>query len=212
MNKSVSAVITADIVNSTLLNKKQEKQLMSSLTDVLKPYKYEFYRGDSFQVYFKSPVAALSAILKARVAAIQIEGDDAKSICDIRASIGIGEVNVPVKSLRTATGEAFILSGRTFDLMSPMQRLSISMSDTYEKEGKALKIVSYFLDYLFNRLTSKQAEVIFELLEGKTQKEAALKLQKAAPTISKHAHSAGWSEIETLLVEYNAIVEKMQVE
>jgi len=41
----LKAVITADIVNSTKLEKSQEKKLINTLSNILKAYKFEFYRG-----------------------------------------------------------------------------------------------------------------------------------------------------------------------
>src|SRR5690349_10745118 len=109
-----SAVITADIVNSTLLPRKQEKKLFNALELILKPYKYEFYRGDSFQVYVKDPGKALKLLLQIRLAAKKIINGSSALQYDVRASIGIGAIASPIRSLKTAAGEAFILSGRAF--------------------------------------------------------------------------------------------------
>src|SRR5438270_13130063 len=118
------AVITADIVNSTLLTREQEKKLLSQLTVVLQEYKYEFYRGDSFQVYLKNYQLALLVVLLSRATARAFSFS-----FDVRASIGIAQVEAPVRSLKTATGEAFILSGRAFDEMDIDERLKIQSAD-----------------------------------------------------------------------------------
>src|SRR4051812_26599215 len=103
----VGSVITADIVNSTLLDRQQEKKLLAQLVSVLQEHKYEFYRGDSFQVYIKNNSLALQVVLQARSIARSFS-----LAHDVRASIGIGAVTAPVRSLKTSTGEGFILSGR----------------------------------------------------------------------------------------------------
>ena len=112
---ATSAVITADIVNSTQLGKPDERKLLKTLEEIFQHNKLEFYRGDSFQVYLKDATEALGLILHARAAALKLVPAISEPIFDVRASIGIGAVHLPVRSLSTASGEAFLLSGRAFD-------------------------------------------------------------------------------------------------
>ena len=200
----IGAVITADIVNSTQLAKEQEKKLLSQLTVVLQEYKYEFYRGDSFQVYLKNYQAALQVVLQSRAIARAFS-----HLFDVRASIGIGNVEAPVRSLKTATGEAFILSGRAFDEMEPDERLKIQ--STEEQANIAFRLIAYYCDHLFRNMTPKQAAVVNELLKGRTQMEAAKKLQITQATLNQHAQAAGWNEIEKLLKEYQLTLLKFNI-
>lgn len=194
------AVITADIVNSTKLTPAAERKLINKLKLVLTSYRFEFYRGDSFQVYLKDPALALAIICQARAAA-RIAGAD----CDIRASIGVGKVKSLPRKLSTAAGEAFTLSGRAFDEMKGTDsRLIMQTSD--KRLTPVLKIMGYFVDYIYKNLTPKQAEVILVLLEDNTQQGAARKLKKSQSTINKHAQAAGWNELAKLLKEYTALM------
>ena len=98
------AVLTADIVNSTKLDPATEKELVKELSKILRLYKFEFYRGDSFQVYIKEPQKAMEVALLCRIAAITVAGGPQESpLSDIRISIGLGAVKSPVKALATAT-------------------------------------------------------------------------------------------------------------
>ena len=197
---AISAVITADIVNSTLFTNAEEKRFKDRVNSVLKPNRFEFYRGDSFQVFIKDPHEALRMVLMVRTEARKIALQ-----YDVRCSIGIGEVNPYIKKLSTATDAAFVLSGRSFDaLESSGQRLSISSPDPTVNHG--LNAISYFLDYLIRNLTEKQAEVIGELLQDNTQTEAAKKLRRSASTVSKHAQAAGWHEILKIFTEYDHLI------
>ncbi len=200
------AVITGDIVNSTRLSKPQTKKLLKNLSVVLEKHQYEFFRGDSFQVFVKSPVEAFGILLQARAAAMKLSPEASMPVADIRASIGIGNVKLPVKNLRTATSEAFILSGRSFDTMEKDQRLNIISNEKNKAVNLGLKLISHFIDYLFQRMTVKQAAVVFELLVNRTQTETAKRLKKSQATIHKHTQSAGWPEIEKLLSEYKNLV------
>lgn len=193
------AIITADIVNSTMLIGNTEKKLTEQLSKVLSSYKYEFYRGDSFQVYIKDPKIALTVLLRLRLTARKFS-----HLNDIRAGIGIGKVDLPVRKLSTVTNEAFILSGRAFDNLSKTEnRLIIECVNP--TANHAFKVISYFVDYLLKGLTEKQAEVLFELIDNNTQKDTAKNLGKSVSTINKHAQTSGWYELARVIDEYKQL-------
>ena len=202
------AVITADIVNSTRLKKAEEKMLISNLSSILKLYKFEFYRGDSFQAYIPDPKQALKVVLQVRAVAKRLSSGFSSPFTDVRASIGIGNITEPVKDLKTAKGEAFLLSGRAFDEMSKTgKRLRIQSSN--EAMNLGLKIIANYADSLFSQLTSKQAAVVFELLMDHNQVETAKRLKKSQPTINKHAQSARWAEINNLIEDYQLFITQL---
>ena len=202
----ISAVITADIVASTSLSKVQLKNLMKNLGLILSPYQHEFFRGDSFQIYIKSPAEALVLLLQMRVIAMKLVQDSSMPVTDIRACLGIGTVKAPVHSLKTASDEAFVISGRAFDKMGHGQRLAITSNEKNSTVNLGFKLVADFVDYIFQHLTSKQAAVVFELLLNRTQIETAKRLKKSQATVHKHAQSAGWPEIEKLLAHYQTLL------
>ena len=204
-----SAVITADIVNSTRLKKAEAAKLMKSLESLLSPWKYEFYRGDSFQVYVPDPASALDLVLQLRAVAIRISATAGLPV-DIRSSLAIGPVKQPVKKLQTASDEAFILSGRAFDALPKEKRLVISCPEKNRITGYGLEVLADFIDYLFQRLTAKQAAVVFELLTGKTQVEAARFLKKSQATVHKHTQSAAWPEMEKIMKQFRLLVNTIE--
>lgn len=200
---SLSAVLTADIVNSTKLSRPEYKKLMKSLELILQNHQHEFFRGDSFQVLVKTAEDALRVLLLSRIAAIKLSETP---ITDIRASIGVGNIKLPVKSFQTASGDLFVLSGRAFDKLAKDERLIIVCDEKNKAVNSALRIISQFIDYLFQRLTIKQAAVVYELLMERTQIDTAKRLKKSQATIHKHIHSAGWPEIARLLTEYKNLI------
>ena len=82
------------------------------------------------------------------------------------------------------------------------------------KKNKAvnlgLKLISQFIDYLFQRLTFKQAAVVYELMMDRTQIDTAKQLKKSQATIHKHTQAAGWPEIEKLLADYKDLISLIQ--
>lgn len=204
-----SAVVTGDIVASTKLGGAVLRKLLKEFSGLLLPHVHEFYRGDSFQAYLKEPSAALGLVLQMRTAAARIVPDAAVPLSDLRASIGIGKVRAPVKHLRTATDEAFVLSGRAFDAMKAPQRLTIVAPDDFVTVNTGLQLVGEFTDYVFQHMTVKQAAVVWELLQNRTQKEAARRLHKSQATVNKHARASGWPQLEDLLVHYARLTESL---
>ena len=125
---------------------------------------------------------------------------------DVRISIGIGSVQLPITQLATAQGEAFVLSGRSFDeFVKNEKKLHMQCSDP--KTNITLQSISLFTDYLFEALTMKQAEVLEHLLNHLTQIEIAKLLHKSQSTINRHVQSMGWKQIEELLELYEQSIQ-----
>jgi hypothetical protein len=207
---AIQAVLTGDIVNSTKLTSAKATKLSNILINlyVEENCKFEFYRGDSFQAYVKKPENALRLSLLSRCAAMRLFREEKLILSDIRISIGIAEVTNPVRSLKTAKGEAFILSGRKLDeIIKTKQRLAISTTNAIANEG--LQVIADYLNVIFDEMTAKQAEVIFELLKGETQKEVAKKIKKTKSTTHQRVTSGRWNEIEKILQQYENIIKQI---
>jgi predicted DNA-binding protein YlxM (UPF0122 family) len=200
------AVLTGDIVNSTLLDPQQGKKLLKILQHVIAEHKHEFFRGDSFQVYIKEPAAALKIALQCRTAAIGLDPEQAPALSDVRVSIGIGNVESPVRLLATAKGEAFLLSGRALDAMNKTEGRLIIVTEN-KLPNLALGVMSDYINSIYKQMTPKQAEVIFELLKGYSQQHVADKLNRSKSTISQHVTAGRWEEIESILNKYQEIVQ-----
>ena len=178
------------------------------LHTILSEYQFEFYRGDSFQVHITKPEEALKIALLCRTAAISISKNEKINLSDIRISIGIGAVKMPVKTLGAAKDEAFVLSGRAFDeLEKTATRLSVSSGNSLANAG--LAVISDYINAIFKMMTGKQAEVIFELLKGQTQQEVAKLLKRSKSTIHQHVISGRWNEVEKLLKQYENIINQL---
>ncbi len=205
---TIGAVLTGDIVNSTQLLLTEER-LNKALGELLGKHLHEFYRGDSFQVYLDKPAEALRMALRCRALAIQITGnEETEVVSDIRISIGIGQVNLPIRQLGIAKGEAFLLSGRRFDkLQQSEQRLAIESGVPLANIG--FQVMADYLDSIFVGMTAKQAEVIVALLSGTTQQQLAETLKKSKSTISQLASAGRWQEIERVLQQYELLVNQL---
>lgn len=205
---AMRAVLTGDIVNSTQLEKSGEKKLLKALHQVLEPYKFEFYRGDSFQVYMKDPQKSLRVALLCRLIAIGLNQGEYLTATDIRISIGIGNVITPVRTLGSAKGEAFVLSGRSFDEIQKTEtRLAITVENKVVNTG--LQVIADYINSILKGMTAKQAEVVAELLKGQTQQKVTTLLNKSKSTISQLVSAGRWNEIEKLLLQYETLINQL---
>lgn len=206
-NRPLTAVLTADIVNSTKILPLKEKKLLKELEKTLTAYAVTFYRGDSFQAFIKNPEGSLRTALICRTLVISLMEEKAiKS--DIRISIGIGSVQLPVKMPSIARGEAFVISGQGLDIIQDTdQRLLIRSGHAIADIG--FQVMADYLDNIYRQMTAKQASVILDLLRGRLQKEVALKQKKSTSTISQFASSGRWSEIEKLLHQFEQLINQL---
>lgn len=198
------AVLTGDIVNFTLLSLSEGKKMIARLSAMLDGYLFEFYRGDSFQIYIKNPDDALTVTFRLRAIAKHFHDS-----CDVRVSVGIGQVSPPVRTLRTTNSEAFVLSGRAFDELKKNQLISIKSNNS--NANVAFDVIAYFADFILQNLTSKQAQVLVQLLDGQTQQQTAKKLKKAQATINQMAKAAGWPELQQLIDEYKRVISQFEL-
>ncbi|HEX2619940.1 MAG TPA: hypothetical protein VHL11_07330 [Phototrophicaceae bacterium] len=199
-------MLTGDIVNSTLLDPQQEKKLIRLMQQLLAEHKHEFFRGDSFQAYVREPALALKLALQCRTAAIGLNPEQAPAVSDVRISIGIGNVESPVRVLATAKGDAFLMSGRALDTLSKTEGRLVIVTEN-KLANHALGIMSDYINSIYKQMTPKQAEVIFELLKGYSQQHVADKLNRSKSTISQHVTAGRWEEIENILNKYEEIVQ-----
>ena len=205
--ETLRTVITADIVNSEpSWGKELAKRLEQTIYASQAAAKVFFYRGDSFQSYLPDPFSTYRIALKLRTEAKLFEKDRPEIQTDVKISIGIGTVELPVNQLATAQGEAFVLSGRSFDeQVTDEKRLHMQCSDA--RTNNTLLAISLFTDYLFQSLTMKQAEVLEHLLNHRTQIETARLLKKSQSTVNRHVQSMGWKQIEGLLDLYEQSIQ-----
>jgi hypothetical protein len=206
---SIKAILTCDIVNSTKLTPTKENKLIAAINEIFVQQKIEFFRGDSFQVFINEPENALALSLLCRLAAMKLYKEQKIQVADVRISIGIGEVKQPIKVLTTAKGEAFLLSGRTFDeIAKTNQRLAITINNPLASQG--LEVITDSINHIFEKVSGKQAEVIFELLNGETQQAVAKKIKKTKSTIHQLTIAGQWPKLEKLLQQYNNIIKLVQ--
>jgi len=193
-------VVTGDIANSTSIAAVKRVELIDRVSTLIKSWvakpKYaEIFRGDSFQLLFDDVPEALKRSIQIRCWLKSYTDGVGNEQLDARLSIGIGEVAYFGKSVLDADGEAFHLSGRAFDEMKAAQNyFQVSTNDA--RLNEQLNIILHLANIIISQWTKNQAEVIFLLLEGRTQQEMADELKIAQSAVNNRIKLSRWKEID----------------
>ncbi|MEZ5335335.1 MAG: SatD family protein [Methanolobus sp.] len=216
------AVITGDIVKSSEFDYAARNQLIDYLhssfnliekqlelgSSILLPF--EIYRGDSFQVVLSSPERALisSVLLSLRLMLFY----SGKKPVNSRISIGIGTIDYIPESgnIGEADGLAFRLSGKNLDKMKQRgQKLLVSTQNP--SLNLMFESQCAFFDFLADRWTPVQKEILSGKLSGLTQEEIAYKQGKSQSSISQSLKSAGFNVIKTFVGNYEELFKEQGI-
>jgi predicted XRE-type DNA-binding protein len=206
------SIITADIVNYTKISQEPEVNLINDFTkwikktSIVSEVKYEIFRGDSFQCIIPNLNHTLKICLLNRAYFLRLSKN--QNGLDLRQAIGIGEISSLEKTLSRSDGEAFRYSGRTFDEMDKKGNRLVFKSSFPEIDAE-LNTSFTLLEAIIQGWTSTQAEVFFNKLQGKKEKEIAELLNISQPAVNKHLKAVSWSAIESLLNRFEEIITKI---
>lgn len=211
----MKSVITGDIVNSTKVEGKQYTQLIESLkksfnciaelhTDKSSKIIFDIFRGDSFQGLIPNPLAALPASLIIRSSLRKAQPSDSSFNWDARTAIGIGDINSLPDNASEGTGKAYQYSGTSLDQMKTSQRLAIVTPWT--TVNNEMQSQTALLDAVISKWSPSQAEIVLELLKGKSRKKISAEFDISQAAVHYRIKGAGWLAIEKFLQRYQNII------
>lgn len=229
-NENLYAAITGDLIDSTKLSPTELESAKKKLTETARAIggwkkglvegSPDFFRGDAWQILLTDPVYALRASILIRASLLSIELDRTKAgklrRADSRLAVGIGTVDkVSAKRVSESVGEAFVLSGRTFDKLKPHCNMTLSVSESsIVSESLAASVewcptVWHLIDALVGRWTLGQAEIACLAVAPYdfTQGEIGEKLTppKDQQTVSRSLIGAGWHAISEALLKFESL-------
>jgi hypothetical protein len=196
----VVAVLTGDIIGSTLLSVEQMSQTRKVLEQSVRmsprPGRVicgvpEFFRGDSWQLLVREPRSALRVALTIRAQLIaQLE-------VGTRLSIGIGtSLHIDPRRVSLSTGEAFALSGRALDAMTGYFDLTGALPDRAGQLTRWLPALLHVVSTVARAWTRRQAQIVSLALlpDNPTHEWIAKSLSPpvAKQTVSESLAGAGW--------------------
>lgn len=211
------AIITADIVDYTLLSKEGEDKVLQTIRSLFGndnsarhniDSNYSIKRGDNIQIELKEPSIALETALLLKTAINKINLNDESSKphpkIDARIAIGIGAITSKRESVDESTGDAYTYSGRTLDMMKKEKRI-LAFNSAVEHVNAELETEFKLLEVIMTGWSRYSAEVIYYTLLGLTQTEIGKKINKSQPAIYQRTKIAGWSGIRPLLKRFETI-------
>lgn len=199
------AIITGDIVASSLLSSNKRKILHKVMVDSSKVLQDEFkeavpmgvdiFRGDSWQIILTKPAKALRLALFYRAmlrAKMESHG------FDTRMAIALGRVDfIPGNRVSEGYGEAYRLSGKALESMPKASNMSFVFPGM-ELE-KVLNVVIQLIDSISSRWSDRQALAVAGALRGWKQEKIAEKWWKkkvSQQAVAQHLSRAGWHPME----------------
>lgn len=205
-----ATVLTGDIAGFTSIPSDKRVVIINDLKKLLnlwvaQPGYAEIFRGDSFQLLFIDTKEALNRAIQLRCWFKSRYAEKNKTLLDAKIAIGIGDIAYFSKRILDADGEAFHLSGRTFDVMTAPGLKIITPDETLNKQ---LEIITSLLDVIMTGLTTGQAEVLFMLMENKTQIEIASELNIAQSAVNNRIKLAQWKDINKTLQYLASLLSK----
>ena len=151
------AVLTADLIDSSLYEEQVLQEVLDTLKQEFKDITLEYkednvrlqiYRGDSFQGIIKKPEDALKIALQIKTAINRIHLKDTvknkaySKIADFKIAIGIGEQDLEREAISESNGPAFQFSGRTLDEMKAENRKTRLKTNSEEINADYVLIAS----------------------------------------------------------------------
>jgi len=215
----VHAIITGDIIDSTHLSEAERKKMLAVLKKVFAEleeagyHDFKVYRGDSFQGVCNVPEDALWVSLKIRTALLRSSFTDTNKVLDARLAIGLGKAGKVGKNIGLSDGEAFrnsgqLLNPKTKEEFKKLKDYKLLFKSPWEEVNAEMEVLLSALDGLISKWTTEQAEVIYELLNRKTQTQIATELGKSQSSISERVQNANWLAISNILLRYETIVKQ----
>lgn len=220
------AVLSADIISSTSLDKKDKEALEQSLQQLLRELRSNFgvfariIKGDFIECVLTDPSKALQVTLaiKSFVKGIPVEIKDYQEKRKraqlfkehgIRIAIGYGELSRYDPEKGTVDGEAIYFSGRLINSKSTHGNERVVIKNTLffvskdEVLNEKWEAMLALLDVLFSNATARQCEVVYLKLLGNDENTIAEKLGIDQSVVNRHSTSVGWNAIHTAVNYFN---------
>lgn len=206
----MKAIITGDIIDSTMIPITQRQALLDIIKKValyvqkLSSLRYEIFRGDSFQFVIDKPQQALIIAILLRAFLRKATPEESCNIWDARVSIGIGEITYVSTDIATSDGEAFQLSGRGLDALG---KRTLGIFTRWEDINEELQISTAFADDIISNWSRYQAEIMIASIgDNLKQKEIAIKFKKTPQAVNKTLISAKDNLIKMYIKRFETII------
>ncbi len=216
------SVISGDIIAFTSLNNKNKRYIESKISKLFTNLssKYAVFcrlvKGDYMECVVEKPEHSLEIALQLKtfIKSLELENEQTNKRFKyfknygIRLAVSIGTLNRYDKKKGIIDGEAIYMSGRKINDESTHDKKRVVIKNTFffisknEKWNEEFQAFFALFDFILNKATAKQCEVLFYKLQGFSEKEISKKMQITQPVVNQHSLSVGWNSIETAIKHY----------
>lgn len=212
-------VISGDVVASSSISITEKPILENRINELLDLLKSEYgvfsrvIKGDYLELVLQNPGDSLriALVLKCFIKSLPIH--EARSSKDknkfkafksygVRLAIGYGELSRFDPKKGIIDGDAIYYSGRWITENSTHNKQRIVVKNTLhfisgeEELNKRFEPLMMLLDLTINKATSRQCEIAYHKLLGKSEEDIASSLQITQPVVNQHSTALGWNAIE----------------
>ena len=218
----IVSTISADVVDSTKLTKEGMVELRDSINAFISEIQQidpsawgRLTRGDFVECVVPRPEKALriALLLKTHLKALDLpiikDENSQLSVYGARIAIGIGTMRTIDRQNDVMDGEAIYLSGRQIDLKTPTTRGTLVLCAKDEPRFIDLNAICVLIDALVNKITSRQANVVYYKLLGMKVDSIAALLGITQSAVSQHAIQASWYAIEYAVRTFETEITKL---
>jgi hypothetical protein len=221
------AILSGDIIAYTTLSNENkhflEKKIHELFAIISKKYKVycRLIKGDTIECVVENPKYAfeIALLFKTFIKSLPIKEKNNKRFkyfknYGIRIAIGIGKLNRYDKEKGIIDGEAIYMSGRKINEETTHNKKRIVIKNTLFFVSKNEKLNSLFqtifslIDFILNKATSKQCEVVFYKILNYKEKEIAKIIKVSQPVINQHSLSVGWNALEQAIRYFRQTIQK----
>lgn len=200
------ATISGDIVSSTSLSESDTIRLKQHFSDLFKMLEEKYpgfwgrqIKGDYIECTVPDANNALriALLIKSSIKAFDaVAGNELFETYGLRMAIGIGDMRIVNREGGIMDGEAIYLSGRALVGMSKLSKGSLSIAVNGLDCLSMLQTIAVLTDAIMNKMTKRQAEVIFYKLAEVKEIDIAEKLSIKQSSVNARSSSAQWYSIE----------------
>ncbi len=207
----MSAVITADIINSERINPETWIDAIKIFfkSQHITTKQWAIYRGDEIQILLHDNRSCIrfAIMLKALIKSLSNE-------IDIRIAIGIGDTTYEAQNVTQSNGPAFIKSGRLLDEIKK-SKVNFALASPNKKLTSTFNLMLNLASVIMDSWSIADAELMFILLEKDNkllQSEIADDLGIKQSSVSRRKSRAGYDNIEAVIRFYEASFQYEEVE
>lgn len=191
--KNMTTVITGDIIRSGNYANPEIwlNPLKMALTNTGISSKYwEIFRGDSFQIEVENNQQAFITAVYIKACIKTISG------LDVRMSIGVGDKNFEGDKVSESNGEAFILSGETFEALK-QEKTNLKIKTLDKDLNQELNLYFRLASIAMDNWTVNSSEAIKMAIEhpDALQFEIAKRIGISQDAVSKRLKRAYYNDI-----------------